>query len=67
MEQIATHSVEKSSDLTNLAGKYLTFLLDKEEYGIEIMKVQAICSYPTVFGICATHCQSPTSSLDDKY
>ena len=42
MEQIANHSVEKSSDLTALAGKFLTFLLDKEEYGIEIMKVQEI-------------------------
>lgn len=26
----------------NLAGKYLTFILEKEEYGVEILKVQEI-------------------------
>lgn len=30
------------SELAHLAGKYLTFMLDKEEYGLEIIKVQEI-------------------------
>lgn len=43
MEQ--TRTVEKgngTAGLAHLAGKYLTFLLAGEEYGLEIMKVQEI-------------------------
>lgn len=32
----------KINELAHLAGKYLTFMLDKEEYGLEIIKVQEI-------------------------
>lgn len=31
-----------SSELRDLGGKYLTFLLDEEEYGVEILKVREI-------------------------
>ena len=39
-----TREEERQVDarLSALAGKYLTFILDKEEYGLEIMKVQEI-------------------------
>lgn len=33
---------EGAVNLSHLAGKYLTFKLDEEEYGLEIMKVQEI-------------------------
>lgn len=33
---------EGAANLAHLAGKYLTFKLDEEEYGLEIMKVQEI-------------------------
>jgi purine-binding chemotaxis protein CheW len=33
------------------AGKYLTFALGKEEYGIEILKVREIIGYMTITGI----------------
>ncbi|NLG34763.1 MAG: purine-binding chemotaxis protein CheW [Lentisphaerae bacterium] len=39
MEQVAGSDVEAMSDL---AGKYLTFKLDAEEFGLEILKVQEI-------------------------
>ena len=32
----------QTANLAHLAGKYLTFKLDQEEYGLEIMKVQEI-------------------------
>ena len=39
-------AVEKMSDTTpNAAREYLTFRLDQEEYGIDILKVQEIRSY----------------------
>lgn len=34
--------VKQRADLTHLAGKYLTFQLDGQEYGLEILKVQEI-------------------------
>jgi len=37
-----TESIEMQADLTDLAGKYLTFNLGEEGYGLEILKVQEI-------------------------
>jgi len=37
-----TQSIEMQEDLTDLAGKYLTFNLGDEGYGLEILKVQEI-------------------------
>ncbi|NLX13061.1 MAG: purine-binding chemotaxis protein CheW [Phycisphaerales bacterium] len=32
----------ESSDTESIAGKYLTFMLDEEEYGVEILKIREI-------------------------
>lgn len=40
--QTADQAYENASDMHELAGKYLTFVLDQEEYGIEILKVREI-------------------------
>ena len=42
MEMNVSQQNEMQKDNPLLAGKYLTFKLDHEEYGIEIMKVQEI-------------------------
>ena len=34
--------VESANDSAELGGKYLTFFLDREEYGLEILKVREI-------------------------
>ena len=39
---------ETAVDLAHLAGKYLTFHLAKEEYGIEIIKVKEIIGVMTI-------------------
>ena len=39
----------------NLAGKYLTFALDKEEYAIEILKVNQIIRLQQITAIPRTH------------
>jgi purine-binding chemotaxis protein CheW len=38
----------QSSEVSNLAGKYLTFSLASERYGLEILKVQEIIGVPTI-------------------
>lgn len=38
----------ESSKLAHLAGKYLTFALSKESYGIEILKAQEIIGVPSI-------------------
>lgn len=43
MEQTAKTAVLTNSQ--NRAGKYLTFILDNEEYGLEILKVREIIGY----------------------
>jgi purine-binding chemotaxis protein CheW len=49
MENSSETIVEKSNDLgSRLAGKYLTFKLAEEEYGLEILKVQEIIRMQTV-------------------
>ena len=42
MPEARTEMAAKTSQLAGLAGKYLTFRLASEEYGLEIMKVQEI-------------------------
>jgi purine-binding chemotaxis protein CheW len=42
MEETRMAETGGAAGLPNLAGKYLTFLLANEEYGLEIMKVQEI-------------------------
>ncbi len=37
-----TTQVDAAESMLNLGGKYLTFMLDNEEYGIEILKVREI-------------------------
>jgi len=49
MSQTTETSVETKSDVgERLAGKYLTFKLADEEYGLEILKVQEIIRMQTV-------------------
>jgi purine-binding chemotaxis protein CheW len=43
-----TESAVESTGLKNLAGKYLTFNLAAEEYGLEILKVQEIIGIMSV-------------------
>ncbi|MCF8038766.1 MAG: chemotaxis protein CheW [Desulfohalobiaceae bacterium] len=42
MQAQAQQVSEKQENLAQLAGKYLTFLLGEESYGLEILKVQEI-------------------------
>jgi purine-binding chemotaxis protein CheW len=42
MTQVAAVEVRSGTRLTDLGGKYLTFFLRGEEYGLEILKVQEI-------------------------
>jgi purine-binding chemotaxis protein CheW len=42
MTELRNQTAAKSSYLAGLAGKYLTFRLASEEYGLEIIKVQEI-------------------------
>ncbi|MBN1759971.1 MAG: purine-binding chemotaxis protein CheW [Chitinispirillaceae bacterium] len=49
MSQTSDAAVDKKSDVgERLAGKYLTFKLADEEYGLEILKVQEIIRMQTV-------------------
>lgn len=43
-----TENVVEAAGLKSLAGKYLTFRLAEEEYGLEILKVQEIIGMMTV-------------------
>lgn len=45
---------EDTVDLSHLAGKYLTFHIAKEEYGIEILKVKEIIGVMTITRIPRT-------------
>jgi len=40
-EQVSV-APEEPGDAANIAGKYLTFALDREEYGVEILKIREI-------------------------
>ena len=51
MELAATKLNTPTSDLDEIACEYLTFALGKEEYAIDILKVQEIRGYETVTNI----------------
>lgn len=50
----ATLDIELQNGLESLEGKYLTFFLDNEEYGIEILKVQEIIRMQSITSIPRT-------------
>ncbi|MFP4159579.1 MAG: chemotaxis protein CheW [Desulfobacterales bacterium] len=55
MTQAVTKNTEQQDEsLAGLAGKYLTFLLGDESYGIEILKVQEIIGMQTITRIPRT-------------
>lgn len=54
MTQAGTKNTEQDESLAGLAGKYLTFLLGDESYGIEILKVQEIIGMQTITRIPRT-------------
>ncbi len=54
MTQADTKDTEQDESLAGLAGKYLTFLLEDESYGIEILKVQEIIGMQTITRIPRT-------------
>ncbi|MFO7930380.1 MAG: chemotaxis protein CheW [Desulfosalsimonas sp.] len=54
MTQADTKNTEQDESLAGLAGKYLTFLLEDESYGIEILKVQEIIGMQTITRIPRT-------------
>jgi len=54
MTQTAQKTNETNESLANLAGKYLTFLLGDESYGIEILKVQEIIGMQSITRIPRT-------------
>ena len=51
MSQTSTATVEKTSQR---GGKYLTFALGKEEYGLEILKVREIIGYMEITSVPKT-------------
>lgn len=52
--QAATHETQTSESLMGLAGKYLTFRLGEEDYGLEILKVQEIIGMQEITSIPRT-------------
>lgn len=54
MTQATLKNTEAEESLAQLAGKYLTFLLGEESYGIEILKVQEIIGMQAITRIPRT-------------
>jgi purine-binding chemotaxis protein CheW len=54
MEQTATHTSEVNQAVVNKEGKYLTFALAHEEYGLEILKVREIIGYMDITAVPQT-------------
>ncbi len=52
--QAATYETQTSESLMGLAGKYLTFRLGEEDYGLEILKVQEIIGMQEITSIPRT-------------
>lgn len=50
----AQEKVTANSDAGRLAGKYLTFALGREEYGLEILKVREIIGYMDITAVPRT-------------
>ncbi len=51
MEAQATRVIEKASQTAELGGKYLTFNLADEQYGLEILKVREIVKVMDITGV----------------
>lgn len=49
-----TSTGSQTDSRTNLGGKYLTFLLDDEEYGVEILKVREIINLMDITSVPQT-------------
>ena len=47
------HALDVQEAMTELAGKYLTFYLGDEGYGLEILKVQEIIGLPALLTLQA--------------
>ena len=54
MEETATHTEEVNQAIANKEGKYLTFALAHEEYGLEILKVREIIGYMDITAVPQT-------------
>ena len=54
MEQTATHTEQVNQAVANKEGKYLTFALAHEEYGLEILKVREIIGYMDITAVPQT-------------
>lgn len=52
--QAATHDTQTGESMMGLAGKYLTFRLGEEDYGLEILKVQEIIGMQEITSIPRT-------------
>lgn len=48
---MSVQSVKETAKTDSLAGKYLTFILDEEGYGLEILKVREIIGMMTITAI----------------
>ena len=54
MSEIATQIEQANNALTDKEGKYLTFALGSEEYGLEILKVREIIGYMEITAVPQT-------------
>ena len=54
MAEIATQDQQSSKSLLEKEGKYLTFALAQEEYGLEILKVREIIGYMDITAVPQT-------------
>jgi purine-binding chemotaxis protein CheW len=54
MEQTVSHTDEVNQAVVNKEGKYLTFALAREEYGLEILKVREIIGYMDITAVPQT-------------
>ena len=54
MSQTATQPVQADTALSDKEGKYLTFALGPEEYGLEILKVREIIGYMAITAVPQT-------------
>ncbi len=54
MEEIATHTELVNQAVIDKEGKYLTFALAHEEYGLEILKVREIIGYMDITAVPQT-------------
>ena len=63
MTQATTSTAEAAAGVANREGKYLTFALGQEEYGLEILKVREIIGYIDVTAVPQTPTMSKGSSI----